>query len=142
MAVLGAGWKDRPMDTAHHVWNRAAMAGGGREPREGDSALASVLAVHSMAMSGGLLNAVEELSPEQLDAAEAGFRWLRLGAAADVLAMVRREVQTGALDDEDRAEALETRADTDYALVIPTDQTIVDAFGGLLAEVPTAFAPI
>ncbi len=130
------------MDTAHHVWNRAAMAGGGREPREGDSALASVLAVHSMAMSGGLLNAVEELSPEQLDAAEAGFRWLRLGAAADVLAMVRREVQTGALDDEDRAEALETRADTDYALVIPTDQTIVDAFGGLLAEVPTAFAPI
>jgi hypothetical protein len=130
------------METADEVWNRAATASGGPEPREGDTAVASVLAVHNMAMSGGLLNAVEQFSPEQLEAAEAGFRWLRLGAAADVVAMVRQEVKAGALDDEGRSEALEMRADDAYSLVIPTDQTIVDAFEVLLAQVPTAFAPI
>lgn len=130
------------MHTADEVWNRAAMASGGPEPREGDTAIASVLAVHNMAMSGGLLDTVERFSPEHLAAAEAGFRWLRLDAAAEVVAMVRQEVEACALDDEDRAEALETRADDEYALVIPTDQTIVDAFEVRFAQAPTAFAPI
>jgi hypothetical protein len=130
------------MDAADEVWNRAAMASGGPEPREGDTALSSVLAVHNLAMSGGLMNAAEQSAPDQLDAAEAGFHWLRLGAAADVVAMVRREIEAGALDDDDSAEALEGRADDEYARVLPTDQTLVDAFKTRLIEEPTAFAPV
>ena len=116
------------MDTADEVWNRAAMAGGGPQPHPGDAALASVLMVHNMAMSGGLLDAVERSTPADLEASEAGFRWLRLEAAGDVLAMVRREIEAGALDDDNRAEALEGHADDEYGLVVPTDQSLVDAF--------------
>lgn len=130
------------MDTAGEVWNRAALASGTPDLREGDTAIASVLAVHSMAMSGGLLDTAGRLSPEQLAAAEAGFRWLRLDAAAEVVAMVRHEVEAGPLDDEGRSEALERCTDAEYAFVIPTDQTIVDAFQVRFAQVPTAFAPI
>lgn len=130
------------MDPADEVWNRAAMAEGGPDARQGDIALASVLVVHSAAMSGGLLNAVEQAAPDQLDSAEAGFRWLRLDTAADVVAMVRREVEAGALDDDDRAEDLEQRADDEYGRVVPTDQAIVDAFRSRLADEPPAFAPV
>jgi hypothetical protein len=134
--------KDRSMDAVDEVWNRAAMAGGGPAARGGDASLASVLSVHSMAMSGGLLNAVEQANPDQLEAAEAGYRWLRLDTAADVVAMVRREIETGALDDEDRADALEARADDDYGRVVPTDQALLDAFRTRWSEDPDAFAPI
>lgn len=62
--------------------------------------------------------------------------------AADVIAMVHREVAAGALEDEDRAVALELRADEEYGRVIPTDLTLVDAFRIRLAEEPTAFSPV
>jgi hypothetical protein len=130
------------MDAAHEVWNRAAMSSGGPAPRQGDASLASVLGVHSLAMSGGLLNAVEQATPDQLDAAEAGYRWLQLDAAADVIGMVRREIETGALDDDDRADALEGHADDEYGQVVPTDQTLVDAFQARWIEVPDAFAAV
>jgi hypothetical protein len=55
--------------------------------------------------------------------------------------MVRREIEAGALDDDDRAEELEGRADDEYERVIPADQTIVDAFRVRFAEEPQAFAP-
>src|SRR5262245_60540376 len=90
-----AGLRGSAMDAADEVWNRAAMSSGGPAPRQGDASLASVLGVHNLAMSGGLLNAVEEATPAQLDAAEAGYRWLQLDAAADVIGMVRREIETG-----------------------------------------------
>ena len=130
------------MDAADEIWNRAAMNRGGPEPRKGDVALSSVLDVHNLVMSGGLLDAVERLTPEQLEAAEAGYGWLRLEPAADVLAMVRREVSGGALDDDDRAEALELRADEEYGRMIPTDQTLVDAFRTRLNEDPDDFASV
>lgn len=130
------------MDSADEVWNRAATSGGGPEPRPGDAALASVLGVHNLAMSGGLLDAVERSTPADLDAAEVGFRWLRVEAAGEVLAMARREIEAGALDDDDRAEALEGRADDEYGLVVPTDQALVDAFRVRYAEEPDAFAPV
>lgn len=68
------------MEPSDEVWNRATMAAGGLDPGDGDIAIASVLALHSLAMNGGLLDAVERLSPEQLAAADAGFRWLRLAS--------------------------------------------------------------
>lgn len=56
--------------------------------------------------------------------------------------MVRREIGNGALDDEDRAEAREGRADDEYGLVGPTDQTLVSAFGARFSAEPHAFAPV
>ncbi len=116
------------------------MSGGGSKPRPGDVALSSVLNLHNLAMSGGLLDAVDRLESGALDAAESGYRWLRLEPAAEVVAMVRSEIVQGALDDDDRAETLELRADERYAQVIPTDQTLVDAFVVRLSEEPQAFA--
>lgn len=130
------------MDAAGEIWNRAAMYGGGLRPSLGDLALAAVLRLHNLAMSGGLLDAVERMTLEQLDAAQAGYHWLRLDPAADVVAMVRREIDAGALDDDDRAGALEMRADDEYGRVVPGDQTLVDAFRTRLAEDPDAFTSV
>lgn len=134
--------KIRFMDAADEIWNRAAVNGGGSDPGLGDLALTSVLRLHNLIMSGGLLDAVERTTPEQLEAAQAGYRWLRLDPAADVVAMVQQEVGAGALDDDDRAEVLEVRADDEYGQAIPGDQTLVDAFRTRLAEAPDAFTSV
>jgi hypothetical protein len=89
-------------------------------------------------MSGGLLDAVERLTPEQLEAAQSGYRWLRLKPAADVVAVVQREVAAGTPDD-DRTEALELRADDEYGRAIPSDQTLLHAFRTRLAQEPDSF---
>lgn len=93
-------------------------------------------------MSGGLLDAVERSAPNELDAAEAGYRWLGLERAAAVVAMVRREIDSGALEDDDRAEALEVRADDAYGQAVPADQALVDAFRVRLEANPGAFASL
>jgi hypothetical protein len=46
------------MTNADEVWNRAALEGGGPEPREGDVALATLLRAHGLAMNGGVLRFV------------------------------------------------------------------------------------
>src|SRR5260370_28944495 len=99
------------MNSADAIWNRAALENGGPHPRAGDAALSAVLRLHSLAMSGGLLDAVERLTDAQLDAAESGYGWLGLPAAAQVVAYIRSEIRAGALDDDDRAESLEHEAD-------------------------------
>jgi hypothetical protein len=127
------------VDRADDIWNRAALGGGGGT-RAGDLALSAVLKLHGLAMSGGLVDAIERLTPAEADAAEAGYRWLGLGPAADVVASVRREVDAGALDDDERAEALELRADEEYGHVIPADDTLESALRTRLAAEPDAFS--
>ena len=116
------------------------MQGGGPASLRGDAALSAVLSLHNLSMSGGLVDAVERLEPSTLDAAEAGYRWLGLNPAAEAVRVVRTEIGDGALDDEGRAEALELRADEQYAQVIPTDQTLVEAFQTKFNQEPEAFA--
>ena len=130
------------MDEADQIWNRAATGDGGPQSRVGDRALTSVLRLHSLAMSGGMLDAVERLTDAQLDEAEVGYRWLRLDGAAEVVAYVRREIASGAVDDDARTEALERRVDADYRRVIPTDSTIETVYRELLDELPEAFATL
>jgi hypothetical protein len=65
-----------------------------------------------------------------------------LAAAADVVASVRDQIASGALDDDDRAEALEQSADDDYGEFIPTDSVIEAAFRAELERQPTAFAKL
>lgn len=132
----------RRVDDADLIWNRAATERGGYQPGPGDSALAALLSLHGLAMSGGLLDAVERLPREQLDRAEAAYRWFGLESAANVLATVGGEVEEGALDDDDLADALEARAEEEYGRAVPSDRVLVDAFRARLTEEPSAFAPL
>jgi uncharacterized protein YpuA (DUF1002 family) len=128
------------VDHADAVWNRAAVDGGGPRPLHGDAALTAVLRLHNLAMNSGLLDAIERLTGPELDAAERGYTWLGHPDAAQVIAYVRDQVHSGALDSDDRADRLEQEADQRYADVIPGDATLHSAFRHRIAEEPSAFA--
>lgn len=131
-----------PADTADAIWNRAALENGGPHPHHGDTALTAVLRLHSLAMGGGLLDAIEQLADPELDAAEHGYSWLGHPDAAQVIAAIRDQIQAGALDDDTRAEHLEHEADQRYAAIIPADTVLHAAFLQRLAEQPSAFAAL
>ncbi|NYG07915.1 hypothetical protein BJ986_002402 [Phycicoccus badiiscoriae] len=130
------------MDQADTIWNRAALEGGGPTPGVGDEALAAALRLHSSAMSGGVLDAVQHMSDEELDAAEGGYRWLHVPAASEAIAAVRREIAAGALDDHDRASALELSSEDRYAAAIEDDAALDNAFRARLGTDPDAFAAV
>ena len=130
------------MDLADTIWNRAALESGGSTPGEGDRALAAALLLHNSAMSGGLLDAVENLTDEELDAAEAGYRWLHVPAASEAIASVRRAIADGALDDPERASAIEMSADNHYDEAIENDAALDNAFRARLGTDPDAFAAV
>lgn len=130
------------MDQADTIWNRAALESGGPTPGVGDEALAAALRLHSSAMSGGVLDAIEHMTGEELDAAEAGYRWLHVPAASEVIAAVRREIAAGALDDHDRASALELSSEDQYNAAIEDDAALDSAFRARLGTDPDAFAAV
>jgi hypothetical protein len=130
------------MDLADTIWNRAALESGGSTPGEGDRALAAALLLHSSAMSGGVLEAVQNLTDEELDAAEAGYRWLHVPAASEAIAQVRRAIADGALDDPDRASALDLSSDDHYDEAIEDDAALDNAFRARLATDPDAFSSV
>jgi hypothetical protein len=121
------------------IWNRAAVDGGGPRPFYGDAALTAVLRLHGLAMNSGLLDAVERLPDQQLDAAENGYEWLGLPDAAEVVIHVRDKIRAGALKDTDQAGELEHDADQRYR---ETDAALQVAFRRRLAEQPAAFAAV
>ncbi len=128
------------MDVADDIWNRAALEAGGTAPGAGDVALAAALRLHSSAMSDGVLDAVENMTDEELDAAEAGYRWLHVPAASEAIAEVRRAIADGALDDPERASALEMSADDHYEEAIENDAALDNAFRARLRTNPDSFA--
>ena len=127
-------------DASDAIWNRAAIESGGPSPRSGDEALASLLRAHSLAMSGGLLDAVERMSPDELDAAQNGYRAFDLPEVAAVIAHVRTELGRDDLSDAE-LDALAGEADARYADVVATDAIIVDRFERRLTLAPDDFAP-
>jgi len=128
---------------ADAVWNRAAMSNGGPTPAAGDQALARVLGLHSLAMSGGLLSALEMRAPEAVLAAIAGYRHFGLDGAADVWRWLSDETGTHDSDQEPEFfDVLESEADNRYAAVIPTDDTIAQAFQRHLEANPDQYAPL
>jgi hypothetical protein len=130
------------METAEEIWNRAALHDGGPEPAEGDRALAAALHLHAAAMSGGVLDAVETMSAEELDAAEAGFRWLHVPTVAELLSRVRRQVAQGALEDKETAARLEFSAEDEYHEAIENDAALEAAFKARLRTNPDAFSAV
>ncbi len=110
------------------VWNRAALEAGGAQPHNGDRALAAVLLAHGLVMNGGVHHALEMLSPDEVQAAAAGFRMFSLGAVAELL-----ETAMG-LD--------EKTADRRYWDVVPDDGVINERFSAIFRSSPDAFAPL
>jgi hypothetical protein len=98
-------------DPADAIWNRAVLDDGGPRPRQGDAALSAVRQLHNLAMSGGLLDAVERLEDPDLDAAERGYTWLGHPDAACLIAYVREQIRAGGLQDAHRGDQLEHQAD-------------------------------
>jgi len=81
------------------IWNRAcegAEANG--ELRAGDRALAAVLLAHGIVMNGGVLHALQSMSPSERREAAAGYRFLTLPTLAELFEM---QVPEHDLDDDD-----------------------------------------
>lgn len=129
-------------DLADTIWNRAALESGGSTPGEGDKALAAALRLHSSAMADGVLDAVQSMTDEELDAAEAGYRWLHVPAASEAIAAVRRAIAEGALDDPQSASALDLSSDDHYDEAIEDDAALDNAFRARLSTDPDAFAAV
>ncbi|CBJ41352.1 hypothetical protein [Ralstonia solanacearum] len=111
------------------IWNRAALDGGGKNPSEGDVNLASALLLHSLAMNGGVLHALQVLTDQQRVAAMVGFRYFGFYKVADLLS----EPFSDTDEDEERLE------DT-YSQEIPLDEVLFNAFCAKLATDSQAFA--
>ena len=118
------------LDEKGCVWNRTALES---DPCEGDLALAGLLLAHGLVMNGGVEHALEVLSPAELEAAIAGFRYFTLDAVADLLA----EASRGFSDDAE-VEEVERR----YGILISEDAVIGNRFEAVFALSPTAFAPV
>ncbi len=130
------------MDDVDKVWNRATEVELDEEAREGDRALQAVLLFHNEAMSGGVLNGFEALEVEELEAARVGFEWLGMPEVASLLARASDVIAATDLDDDEVADALESRLDNDYNALVPADRTLEDALRRRLADDPEAFAPV
>ncbi|MFW5472501.1 DMP19 family protein [Knoellia sp. CPCC 206450] len=130
------------MDDADKVWNRATEVDLDEDAREGDRALHGALLFHGEAMSGGVLNGFEALEEDELEAARAGFEWLGMSEVASLLGRMADVIDATDLDDDEAADALESRLDRDYDALVPADRTLEDALRRRLTEDPDAFGPV
>ena len=132
------------LSDADRVWNRATGEGRGSVPLvEGDTALAALLSVHSLAMNGGMLHSLENHSQDQIERAIAGYRYFGLDDAAAVVESVARRAASIDLDAADDApERLEVDADESYAAVVPDDANLAMSFEQLYERRPEAFSPL
>ena len=92
-------------------------------------------------MNGGLLDAVESVPANVLDAAVSGYRFFGLQCAAEAIEDVRSRLDWAQRSLEN-AEELELEADRRYNESIPDDETIVEAFVARQAAEPNLFAAI
>ena len=115
---------------ADRVWNRAAIEYGGAHPREGDQALSDMLLAHAMIMHGGLAQAFECLSEEELVAAAMGFDFFGLSPVSKLL--IKKFT-----DDE-----LKNVDDRWYWEFVKDDSDLVNRFEVVYAEAPEYFAPL
>ena len=125
-----------PLTLRDRIWNRACE-GGGEAPGAGDSALAALLLFHGPCMNGGVLHAVECLSPAQLTESEAGFRFFGLSSTAELLQRAREIVSVG----KDLEEYGST-FDQEYWGQIPDDSTLVKRFELHHESHPSDYSPL
>jgi hypothetical protein len=124
------------LTVADEVWNRACE-GGGESPCAGDRALAALLLFHGPAMNGGVLHAVECLSPDQLTAALHGFRHFGFESVAVLIGEAEKAIHI-----EQDIDTLEAIFDQQYWAQIPDDGVLVKSFEVHLRENPQEYSPI
>jgi hypothetical protein len=117
------------------VWNRAAMDGGGTDPRTGDRMLSAMLQAHGLISNGGVLHGLEVLTAEEMTGAIQGYRYFGLVDVAGFLAAEATVPEAERTDDD------ELRLDNEYGNLIPTDSTFDEPFNRRLRESPEDFAP-
>jgi hypothetical protein len=116
-----------------------------------------MLAVHSLAMNGGILHAIECLSPSELSDAESGYRFFALDSAADLLSRARRlsdaEAKSGwvagfrsrvrrLFRTEDDLDAQESQLEAEYAILVTDDSILMERFQEYWRSHPSDFAPL
>ncbi len=114
------------LSVADRIWNRAALDHGGPNPGPGDHALAGLLLAHGLIMNGGVLHALEALSPREVAQACSGYRFYDLTAVASLVEGA--QVELAALADSDIPDELENRLDEGYSRLVPSDAVLVEAF--------------
>ena len=124
------------LTVADEVWNRACE-GGGVSPRAGDRALAALLLFHGPAMNGGVLHAVECLSPDQLTAVLAGYIHFGFESVAALIGEAKKAIQL-----EQNLDTLEAVFDKQYWAQMPDDGVLVKGFESQLRENPQEFSPL
>jgi hypothetical protein len=118
------------------IWNRAcACSAVTHSP--GDRALEAMLAFHGAAMNGGVLDALEHFGTDELEDAEAGYRYFGLEGVADLLNEAKSISKTG-----DDLDLWETELDRRYGAIVPNDTTLVARFEMIFHRTPSEFAPI
>jgi hypothetical protein len=131
------------------IWNRACEAtDADAELRAGDRALAGALLAHNIVMNGGVLHALQGMSPSERRDAAAGYRFFALTALAELFELQVPEDDLDDADDdgEDGAESeldrLEAELNQKYWATAADDQALWRAFEKKLAHEPGLFAPV
>ena len=118
------------------IWNRACgVVGPGAGV--GDRALCALLRAHGYTMNGGVLHAVECLSPSEIEEAASGYQFFGLAGAAKLLVGARRIFEAG----KDLADH-EGLLDRDYHELIPDDSSLFTRFERHRQLHPQDFAPL
>jgi hypothetical protein len=118
------------------------MERGGLHPLQDDDALTAMVHLHGLAMSGGLLDAVEGSSEVELAQFVAAYRYFGLDDAADVVEWVAQQVSLLDPQSLEGEEELERQADRRYGDVVPDDSALVHRFERKYQEQPQAFTPV
>jgi hypothetical protein len=118
------------------IWNRACL-GAQSFLLPGDRALAAMLVFHGAAMNGGVLDALECMAPEDVLAAELGYRYFGLDEIADLLNEAKSIFKVDG--DMDASEAEFNRR---YSLFVPDDSALIQRFELILQRTPSDFAPL
>ncbi|MEM8548203.1 MAG: hypothetical protein AAGF46_08585 [Pseudomonadota bacterium] len=121
---------------ADRIWNRAALEGGGTDPKAGDLAPAAMLLAHGLIMNGGVHHAVECLTPEETANAIEGFRYFGLSAIGDILLAISDGHLSPCTD------ATEYLANTGYHQHVPDDNELARRFKAMLYDHPDQFARV
>ncbi len=100
----------------------------------GDIALARMLGMHNLIMNGGVHHALDMLSPDEVEAAIAGFVYFDVQPA---LAAVTTVLNTPHL--REWTDANEAKANALYYTQVPDDELLVTAFDKRYLATPEEF---
>jgi hypothetical protein len=124
---------------ADAIWNRAVLDGGGIAPRSGDRALSAMMLLHGRVMNGGVLHAIDCLSPDELRAAMDAYLLFSLPAVVELL---NRAIEVRERGSEPELDEAESRLDAEYAVAVENDEALCLHFEQHLQLHPELFGPV